>query len=66
MQVWRSDYVLVRCAVLPTYKTKLKLDKDVGGGDLSDLCTNVVSCKSIHFPKFRVQAKGYERYVMLH
>ena len=22
-----------------TYKTKLKLDKEVGGGDLSDLCT---------------------------
>ena len=42
-----------------TYKTKLKLDKEVGGGDLSDLCTNVVSCKSIQFPKFRVQAQGY-------
>ena len=22
-----------------TYKTKLKLDKEVGGGDLSELCT---------------------------
>ena len=22
-----------------TYKTKLKLDKEVGGGDLFDLCT---------------------------
>ena len=22
-----------------TYKTKLKLDKEVGGGDFSDLCT---------------------------
>ena len=25
--------------VIPTYKTKLKLDKEVGGGDLSELCT---------------------------
>ena len=24
---------------LITYKTKLKLDKEFGGGDLSDLCT---------------------------
>ena len=39
-----------------TYKTKLKLDKEVGGGNLSDLRTNVVSCKSIQFPKFKVQA----------
>ena len=25
--------------LVTTYKTKLKLDKEVGGGDLSDLCT---------------------------
>ena len=38
------------------YKTKLKLDKEVGGGDLTDLCTNVVSSTSTQFPKFTVQA----------
>ena len=26
-------------SVIPTYKTKLKLDREVGGGDLSELCT---------------------------
>ena len=39
-----------------TRKTKLKLDKEVGGGDLTDLRTNVVSGTSIQFPKFTVQA----------
>ena len=57
----------VTSEIIITYNTKLKLDKEVGGGDLSDLCTNVVSCKSIQFPNFRVQAKGYAiKYVMLH
>ena len=28
-----------RMTQVSTYKTKLKLDKEVGGGDLSDLCT---------------------------
>ena len=51
----------------PTHKTKLKLDKEVGGGDLTDLCTNVVSSTSTQFPKFTVQAYGYAiRYVMVH
>ena len=39
-----------------TYKTKLKLDKEVGGGDLSDLRTNVVSGTSTQFSKCTVQA----------
>ena len=30
---------MVRILSLTTYKTKLKLDKEVGGGDLSDLGT---------------------------
>ena len=41
---------------LVTHKTKLKLDKEVGGGDLTDLCTNVVSSTSTQFPNFTVQA----------
>ena len=43
-----------------TCGSKLQLEKFLGGW-----C--VVSCKSIQFPKFKVQAQGYAiRYVMVH
>ena len=46
-----------------TYRTKLKLDKEVGGGDLSDLCTiayhYIPNCIPLCLnPKFRTLYRG--------
>ena len=35
----KTTEAIIRCPLHNTHKTKLKLDKEVGGGDLTDLCT---------------------------